>query len=237
MRDTPLPFVPALFPPFIREKGVSSPKSRPGDSLAAEPARGPEAPFRVRAFEAEIPDRDGCVALWEKYAMPAHIREHSIRVAGVAESLGRRLQAGGTRINLPLLLAGSLLHDLAKAYTIEFGGNHAHLGAAWTQRETGNPRVAQMVFHHVHWPWPLDLDNESMLPSLLVLYADKRIRHDALVSIEERFQDLLQRYGHTERTRMFIKASMEQGLEVEQALSARLGVNLDEDTFDSRRLV
>ncbi|MDR2051020.1 MAG: HD domain-containing protein [Deltaproteobacteria bacterium] len=210
MRDAPLPSVPALFPRLLREKSLSS---------------------------AEIPDEAGCGALWDKYAMPAHIRAHSIRVAGVAESLGRRLQAGGARIDLSLLLAGALLHDLAKAYTIEFGGNHAQLGAAWTRMETGSPRVAQLVFHHVHWPWPLDLGNESMLPCLLVLYADKRVRHDVLVSIEERFQDLMRRYGHTEKTRIFIRSSMEQGLEIERALSARLGVNLDEDTFDSRRLV
>lgn len=207
MRDRPLPFIPSLLPE------------------------------RLAARELNPPDPDGCLALWDKYAMPAHIRAHSSLVALIAEKLGERLLQRGLRIDTGMLKAAALLHDLAKAYTIEHSGNHAHLGAAWVRMETGLPALAQPVFHHVHWPWALDLENESLLPSLVVSYADKRVKHDAVVGITERFDDLMRRYGQTERIRKFITASKEQGLALEKALSARLGTKLHEDTFDSRRLV
>ncbi len=213
MRDISLPFVEAMFPPLRPEWGAADPDAAP------------------------VPDQDACTALWNKYDMPPHIRRHSSQVASVVANLGARLEAAGANVNRPVLLAGALLHDIAKAYTIEYGGNHAQLGAAWMRRETGNFHIAQMVLHHVHWPWALDVYNESMLPSLLVVYADKRVRHDEIVTIDERFEDLMRRYGHTELSRMFIKASREQGLDLEAALSKRLGVNLNEYSFNSRRLV
>lgn len=213
MRDVALPHVDAMFPPL-----------RPEWATSASP-------------DASIPDQDSCLVLWDKYSVPAHIREHSRQVAHIVASLGALLQAQGGNINRPLLLAGALLHDLAKAYTIEFEGNHAQLGAAWVRKETGNAGLAQMVFHHVHWPWAMDVYNESMLPSLLVAYADKRVKHDAIVTVEERFEDLMRRYGHNDIARMYISASKEQGLDLEKALSERLGVELNEHSFNCRRLV
>ncbi|MCL1889201.1 MAG: HDIG domain-containing protein [Desulfovibrionaceae bacterium] len=185
----------------------------------------------------KIPSLEECAALWDKYAMPPHIRDHSNQVARIVETLGELLQARGAGLNRALLLAGGLLHDIAKAYTISFGGNHAQLGAAWMVREELHPKVGQMILHHVYWPWDLDLDNENMLPVLLLVYADKRVRHDRVVSLQERAEDLLRRYGHTEAIRLSVNASMAQGQTLENLLSERTGVPLYEYTFDRRRLV
>lgn len=186
---------------------------------------------------APVPSLEECVVLWDKYAMFPHIGEHSRQVALVASWLGAQLERQGVHVNRPLVLAGALLHDLAKTYTIGHGGSHAQLGAGWVVKETGNYRLAQVVYHHVHWPWELDIENESMLAPLLVLYADKRVKHGNIVSLEERFEDLIKRYGVNETARRNIALSHEQGLIVEKALSKRLGVAVDEYTFDCRRLV
>ena len=184
-----------------------------------------------------IPTQAECAALWDKYGMLANIRDHSSQVALVVAWLGGQLKAQGVNVNRPLILAGALLHDLAKTYTIRHGGSHAQLGAGWVVQETGNYRLAQMVYHHVHWPWDLDIENEAMLPSLLVLYADKRVMHDRIVPLEERFEDLMQRYGVNEAARSYVHQSHEQGLVIEKALCKRLGVAVDEYSFDCRRLV
>ncbi|MDR2503018.1 MAG: HDIG domain-containing protein [Deltaproteobacteria bacterium] len=212
VRDRALPFVKAFFP---AARAFSVPDKEAGD----------------------IPDREACAALWDKYAMPAHIRAHSRQVAMIVEHLEGFVRAAGIRLDPALLMAGALLHDIAKAYTISFGGNHAQLGAAWMAREGISPRAAQMILHHVHWPWQLDIRNESMLPSLILVYADKRVLHDAVVGLEERFKDLTRRYGHTERIRMFIASSMAQGRDLEHLLSELSGVRLDEYSFDCGRLV
>lgn len=182
-----------------------------------------------------VPDMAACHALWDRYTMPEHIRAHSNRVADMAMALARAALAnetdgaGGTGradIHLPSVLASALLHDIAKAYTIRFGGNHAQLGGAWTLHETGNPRIAQGVMHHVHWPWRVDVTVQEWLMPLIIIYADKRVKHDQLVTLEERFDDLVERYGRTERIRERIRESHEQAVEIELALSARLGMPL-----------
>jgi hypothetical protein len=182
-----------------------------------------------------VPDMAACHALWDRYAMPEHIRAHSNRVADMAMALARAALAngagraggtGGVDIHLPSVLASALLHDIAKDYTIRFGGNHAQLGGAWTLHETGNPRIAQGVMHHVHWPWRVDVTVREWLMPLIIIYADKRVKHDQLVTLEERFDDLVERYGRTERIRERIRESHEQAVEIEQALSARLGMPL-----------
>lgn len=210
--EHPLPYVPELFP-----------KMRPDWGLT-EAGQG-------------VPTQEDCAAIWDKYGVWENIREHSKQVALIVAWLGAQFQERGVNVNRPLILAGALLHDLAKSYTIQHGGNHAQLGAGWVVQETGNYQIAQMVYHHVNWPWEPDLSNESMLPALLLVYADKRVKHDRIVPLEERFEDLFKRYGHNELSRSYIAASREQGILVEQAISKRLGVAVNEYSFDCRRLV
>ena len=183
------------------------------------------------------PDRQACQALWDRYAMPQHIRNHSRQVTRVMLSLGELLLRRGRDMVLPYLLAGGLLHDLAKIYTIRHGGDHAQLGAALVLRETGNPLLAQMVYHHVGWPWRVDISNDHALHVLLTGYADKRVRHDAIVNLEERFVDLRARYGKTECSRNALARAYLQAQEIETKLSELLEVSLSEYSFDSGRLV
>ena len=184
-----------------------------------------------------IPRREDCIALWECYAMLGNIRAHSEQVAGMAHALALRATEQGLDIYPDAVLAAGLLHDLAKTYTIHYGGNHTQLGAAWVMRETGNGPIAQAVIAHVDWPWVEDADNDGFFMPMAIAYADKRIKHDRCVSLEERFEDLLARYGVNDYVRSRIKGSFLQGKRMEEALSRRLGVSLHEYTVDSGRLV
>ena len=184
-----------------------------------------------------VPGREECQALWDKYAMPEHIRAHSAMVAEFATCLATMLADNGADIHVPTVLASGLLHDLGKFYTIKHGGSHAQVGGAWVMSETRNPLIAQGVVHHVRWPWHVDETVEPWLLVYCIIYADKRVMHDKVVTPEERYADLLERYGVTESARAHITIAHNQGQEIGAALSRRVKVNLNEHTFDSGRLV
>ncbi len=182
-----------------------------------------------------IPDDAACFALWDYYEMLDNIRIHSLLVADFATALAKLAVSNGCNVCVPSIRASALLHDIAKSYTISHGGSHAQKGASWVISATGNRKIAQGVAMHVHWPW--HLPNDICQLPFFVMYADKRVMHEKCVSLNARYEDLLIRYGITEAHKASIHESYMQGKDIEQALSVRLGVNLDAYTFDSGRLV
>ena len=178
-----------------------------------------------------VPDERQCAQLWDKYEVPPHIRDHCRAVAGVAvEITARAVERGvipaGRPLSVPLARAAGLLHDIAKNYTILHGGSHAQLGAAWVREETGNPLIAQAVLFHVEWPWSggdMDDVRDPMRLPVIVAYADKRVRHSEVVSIRERFDDLLVRYGISADKEETIARNYAHVQAVEQAIFDRVG--------------
>jgi putative nucleotidyltransferase with HDIG domain len=194
------------------------------------------SPCLARVEDLATPPSDqDCFALWDRYAMPAHIREHSLLVARIATFLAERLAAAGCAVPVATVRASALLHDLGKDYTIRYGGNHAQLGGVWTLEETRNPLVAQGVIHHVFWPWELDIT--TFLVPLAVIYADKRVMHGGVANLETRFNDLFERYGRNEYIVGRIEISRRQAVALEQTFSTSLGIDLHAYSFDSGRLV
>ena len=167
--------------------------------------------------------------------MLENIAEHSSLVAGIATWIGHKAKDCGLNIHQQALRAAGLLHDLAKTYTVRYGGNHCQLGAAWVMALTKNPAIAQAVRHHVVWPGPVDV-NTHFLP-LVIIYADKRVKHDTIVTLPERFADLFDRYGVSEERIAAMRRSFAQVEDIESRLSSLLEVDLNAHSFDSRRMV
>ncbi|MFW6055546.1 MAG: HD domain-containing protein [Thermodesulfobacteriota bacterium] len=167
--------------------------------------------------------------------MLPQIRDHSLLVAAVALQIAEMARTKGLPVSRRQVEASALLHDLAKTYTIRHGGNHSQLGGAWVVNLTGNLAVAQAVIHHVHWPGEIVVQ-KHLLP-LLILYADKRVKHDGIVYIEDRFEDLFVRYGINEHRIKLMQRSLEQTRTIENKLSQELEVDLYAYPFDSRGLV
>jgi uncharacterized protein len=139
-----------------------------------------------------IPTRDECFALLREYEVPQHVVQHSRVVRGVALYLYGALIRHGEKLDPALIEAGSLLHDITKMKSLEIGEGHPQSGALLLSR-LGYPQVAEIVRQHV----TLD-DGTSTGPvteAVLVHYADKRVKHTAIVSLGERFRDLKERYG------------------------------------------
>src|SRR4030042_2544794 len=128
----------------------------------------------------------------KQYGMLENIIDHSIEVANVALYLSTELNRRGQRINLLLVEAASLLHDLTKKDSFKTKEDHAWTGSRLL-KEMGYEEVGEVVAQHI---W-LSHDIDPLLVSAeeVVNYADKRVMHDRIVSLEERFNDLRDRYG------------------------------------------
>lgn len=183
------------------------------------------------------PDFEQCMYLWDKYEMLDNIRAHSRLVAHIATSLAKRAFELGLPVNVMATQAAGLLHDLAKTWCLKNGGSHAMIGASWTIQDTAHYGVAQGVILHVHWPWKLPEGADICCLPIFVIYADKRVRHDRCVSLQERFNDLIVRYGKSGSARKSIRESCNQAKQIEAELSKQLDWNLNEDTFDSGWMV
>ena len=190
-----------------------------------------------------IPSQAQCLAWWDTFDMLDNIRAHSLQVTKVAEGItrlalghtGKKFGAQSQEQLLGSVRAAALLHDLAKTYCIRYGGNHAQVGASWVVELTENPAIGQGVLHHVFWPGPAD-PALFFLP-LVIVYSDKRVRHDEIVSLDTRLDDLLVRYGRTQKHRDMIRTSFDQVRKIETKLEQQTGVDLNAYSFDSRGLV
>jgi len=145
----------------------------------------------------EIPSAAQCFSYMKDFGMYDNIREHSLMVARVTELLYRKLWEKG--MDLPpkdAVLAGALLHDIAKTKCIQEGCQHAQVGEAIC-RDLGYPEVAAMVGNHVNLPKShFDACRSGIFTgSELVYYSDKRVKHDSIVSLDERLAYILEKYS------------------------------------------
>lgn len=195
----------------------------------------PSPPGAVHDPGLPVPDDARCKELWDHFDMLENVAEHSQAVADIATFIARQAKNLGLNVDVPTIRASAMLHDIAKTYCIRHGGNHSQLGGAWIMDLTSNPIIASGVTHHVYWPFALDLD--KYFTPLAVIYADKRVNHNRLVSIEERFEDLIKRYGIPLGIQDGIIATKNQALCLEKLLNDTLKVDLNACDFDSGRMV
>ncbi|MGB5684213.1 MAG: HDIG domain-containing metalloprotein [Candidatus Electrothrix sp.] len=147
----------------------------------------------------KIPGIDTCIALIDQYAMLPNIRRHSLLVARIAELLAFQLHKRLTDGQAPdqdFCVNGALLHDIAKTPCLKDGCDHAATGAEIC-RQHGFPEIAEIVAGHVILQnfSPEKYKHGFFQAQDIVYYADKRVRHDAIVSLAERLEYILENYG------------------------------------------
>ena len=139
-----------------------------------------------------IPTREQCFEFFRRYEMLPHIVRHSELVADVALLIARKLNSGGQQLDLALVEAGALLHDITKTMCIKTKENHAQTGGELID-SLGYPAVANIVRQHICLD-PGSSERYAVTEVEVINYADKRVKHEEVVDIEERFRDVLERY-------------------------------------------
>jgi putative nucleotidyltransferase with HDIG domain len=166
-----------------------------------------------------IPSRTACYRLIRKMEMMDHIVLHSLQVCRVAMLLGEKLQHSGTVLNLKLVQAAALLHDITKTRSFDTGEKHSDTGCAYLTA-CGYPNVGNIVRQHVK----LDhyFDSERPTEAEIVNYADKRVLHDRIVSLAERMSYILQRYGSSTRAQEGLRWLWEKSILQEKRIFSDL---------------
>ncbi len=175
--------------------------------------------LRVRYGRYEIPTIDESLVLLEQRAAGDQgLFEHSQAVAGLALLLGKALNRSGCRMDLDLLAAAGLLHDVAKGEQ-----EHARAGEEML-RAMGYPTVAEVVGAH------MDLrvtDSEPMRPHEVVYLADKLVQGSRVVSLEKRFRERVARYPRNPKASAAIASRQRAALKIKQRLEQRTGRSLE----------
>lgn len=164
---------------------------------------------------------DALIYAWiEEVHVPAHIRKHMEVVASAATKIADHLRTERRMIvRTAALRAAALLHDLLRfvdfpscggdryytptiverrTWTMlkeRYGQPHEHAAATYLQ-ERGYPDLAEIV--RTHRGFGRMNDREIALNTVeqkVLAYADKRTRFDQIVSVDERFDDFVERYG------------------------------------------
>lgn len=163
-----------------------------------------------------IPSAKECLELMEKHEMLENIRAHSIVVERVANIIAQGLIDTGADLMLEKITAGALLHDIGKSLCLDTKEDHAAKGEEICIQNQLD-EVADIVGEHVILK---NYDTETVISEKeIIYYADKRVNHDHVVSLEKRLEYLLDRYGrNNEHLLGSIRKNIEMCKDVERKL-------------------
>jgi len=163
-----------------------------------------------------IPSVKECFLFMEQYEMLENIRAHSIIVEKVANIIARGLIDAGADLLIEKITAGALLHDIGKSLCLNTGDDHAAKGEEICYHNQLD-EIANIVREHITLE---SYEAEAAISEKeIIYYADKRVNHDSVVSLEDRLEYLLDRYGrNNEYLRGLIKENFQLCKKVERKL-------------------
>ena len=145
-----------------------------------------------------LPNREQAIKLLETNHCPPQVISHCIAVTDLALQIACKLQGRGYTIDLGLVEAGGLLHDLGRSKT--HAVDHGVVGAQIALTLELPQAVINIIKRHVgagitpeeaEWfGWPKDNYIPETLEEKVVCYADKRIDHDQKTPIEGEIERL-----------------------------------------------
>ena len=137
--------------------------------------------------------RKDCLNLLDKHGIQGKVFNHILKVEQIAVFLGEKLKEKGIDINIDLLRASALLHDIGRNLADHTKMDHVEAGVIILRGE-GLSEIADIIRKHSINA----IVEEDKIPvtweEKLVYYADKRACEDQLISIDERISDLKKRY-------------------------------------------
>ncbi len=181
---------------------------------------------------------DAEIRAWrDDVGLPPHIIAHCDAVAELAKTLARELASRGRLVRPETVHCAGLVHDLLRfvdfrgtqppgvtvtdaerarweVWKARYSGQRHEAACAAFLREQGYSSLADIVEPH---GLALPAPSRRTLEQRILFYADKRVREDAVVSLNERFADFARRYADGKATPQGL-AWLEQTRAVEREL-------------------
>ncbi len=165
-----------------------------------------------------IPDEQSCILLLEKYNTPNHIIMHSRKVWEVGRLIGNKVR-GQCEMDMDLLRASCLLHDIGKYPSIVSGKKYHDVIGEQILLGEGLPSVGNIIVQHVILRSDVTL---KVAEEHVLFYADKRVVHDSVVSLDDRFLYLIDTYGKTAEAVKRLMEMKQETKRVEDAIFAMI---------------
>ncbi|MBP1927429.1 CTP:molybdopterin cytidylyltransferase MocA [Sedimentibacter acidaminivorans] len=161
------------------------------------------------------PSYELCEEIQNYFQLPEEVKLHSNKVLEVAVNFCDSLYEKGILLNRKNVIAASLLHDIAKGMT-----KHADVGAKWLL-DMGYEEVSKIVAEH------MELNTISEVPTEkeVVYLADKLVKANNVVTIQQRFAYKEELYKNNKTAMEAIKKRKAQALYISNMIFELCKVN------------
>lgn len=160
------------------------------------------------------PDEAECEAMFDLNGLPEPTRRHSRAVTRLAVDLAARLATAGVPLDIDLVRAGALLHDITK-------GEPAHASAgARRVAAFGFAETAAVVAAHMEVAF---VEGDALQERHVVYLADKLIKGEQPVSLDERFAPALGAFAGDPEALASARRRHAAAVAVLETIEARIG--------------
>ncbi|HNZ64584.1 MAG TPA: NTP transferase domain-containing protein [Smithella sp.] len=177
-----------------------------------------------RLKKNDVPTKEECeIIIDELYPMPSPVRKHCEKVTEVATAICKKLQQSGRSVDVEMVRAAAMMHDLAKGLP-----NHEEQ-ACRILHELGFGKVGDLISDHMELK---NADDKTSLEEKIVYLADKFVEEDRLISLEERYRTSGRRFIVTNEIKARILERKARALMIKKDLEEIIGRYLEEIIFE-----
>lgn len=208
--------------------------------------------IKIEFFDPEIVPKDMIEKFYEEWSTPIHVRNHIKQVTNVAMKVADAFIRKNEIINLNILYSAAMMHDIARVcdfYKLDRSHfkeeitdekwekwkdlrkkytdiHHADIAERFF-KELKFHKTADAIYIHKSRVIVEEPERINTLEKKIMYYADKRVKHDEIVNLKERFRDGWERYGKYDDTKtlMLFRQIEKQAFELEKELFDMLDIS------------
>jgi putative nucleotidyltransferase with HDIG domain len=170
----------------------------------------------------KYPTREQCLGFYKEINTPENIINHVMVVNKIAVFLAKKLKEKKVKIDLKLVDAASLLHDLDKWLCINDKTLRHGIETEKILKEKGFPEIGFYAKQHI----AEFLKEDATWEEKIICYADKRVLDVKIVSLKKRFDYINQRYPPKDPKQR--KDAIEDTYRIEKEIMEKIGMDADE---------